>query len=154
MTARRTFLAALTLSLAVPFVARAQRATDRAIYLTIFRNPSSGIELRFGQIGVHAGFYPTILKADGESKGKNTNFMRFGATVYTSATGAALYLSPSVAVSLDKRFKSGFFTDAGIRGRIAGPVAGRLGVGVLNTFDGEVRVNPTVGLDVRLGKNR
>jgi hypothetical protein len=151
---RRHFLVTLATALLLPATASAQRRSDGQLYLTIFRNPSSGLELRFGQIGVHAGFYPTILKADGESKGKNTNFLRFGATVYTSATGPALYLSPSLAVSLDKRFKSGVLTDAGVRGRIAGPVAGRLGVGMLNTFDGETRVNPTVGLDVRLGKPR
>jgi hypothetical protein len=151
---RRHFLVTLAAALTLPLTAAAQRQSDGQLYLTIFRNPSSGIELRFGQIGLHAGFYPTILKADGESKGKNTNFLRFGATVYTSATGATLYLSPSLVVSLDKRFKSGVLTDVGVRGRIAGPVAGRLGVGMLNTFDGETRVNPTVGLDVRLGKVR
>ncbi len=151
---RRHFLVALAAALILPLTASAQRLRDGQLYITVFRNPSSGVEVRFGRIGVHAGFYPTILKADGEAKGSNTNFMRFGTTVYTSATGPALYLSPSLAVSLDKRFKSGFFTDAGIRGRIAGPVAGRLGVGVLNTFDGETRVNPTVGLDIRIGKAR
>ncbi len=154
MPLRHAFVAVLALALTIPAAAEAQRSSDRAIYLTIFRNPSSGVELRFGRVGVHAGFYPTILKADGEAKGKNTNFLRFGATMYSSATGTAAYISPSLVVSLDKRFKSGFLTDAGIRGRIAGPVAGRLGVGLLNTFDGEVRVNPTVGLDVRLGKAR
>jgi hypothetical protein len=103
---------------------------------------------------VHAGFYPTILKADGETKGRNTNFIRAGATIYSRTTGTALYLSPSIAFSLDRRFRTGVFTDAGIRGRLAGPVSGRLGVGMLNTFDGETRVNPTVGLDIRLGKAR
>ncbi len=151
---RRHALAVLAASFTLCATARAQRVSDRQLYLTIFRNPSTGIELRFGRIGVHAGFYPTILTADGEEKGRNTNFLRFGATLYTAATGTALYLSPSVVLSLDKRFRSGVLTDAGVRGRIAGPVAGRLGVGVLNTFDGEVRVNPTVGLDVRLGRAR
>jgi hypothetical protein len=150
----RIALAALLLSLALPARSQCQRVGEPQLYLTVFRNPSSGIELRFGQIGVHAGFYPTILKADGEPKGKNTNFVRFGATVYSAASGTALYLSPSFVVSLDKRFRSGFLTDAGVRGRIAGPVAGRIGVGMLNTFDGEVRVNPTVGLDVRLGRQK
>ena len=152
MLSRRFAFAAVILSVVVNAPAQAQRARDPQLYLTIFRNPSSGIELRVGQIGVHAGFYPTILKADDETKGKNTNFLRFGATMYSAASGTALYLSPSVVVSLDKRFRSGFLTDAGVRGRIAGPVAGRIGIGMLNTFDGEVRVNPTVGLDVRLGR--
>ena len=31
---------------------------------------------------------------------------------------------------------------------------GRLGAAVLTTIDGEVRVNPTVGMDVRLGGTR
>lgn len=145
---------ALVSSTAMPLVLNAQQARTPQVYLTVFRNPSSGIEVRFGQVGLHAGFYPTILKADGETKGRNTNFIRAGASFYTSATGTALYISPSIAFSLDSRFRSGIFTDAGVRARIAGPVSGRLGVGMLNTFNGEVRVNPTVGLDVRLGKAR
>lgn len=145
---------ALLACLALPSALAAQRRNDPQLYLTIFRNPSSGIELRFGQVGIHAGYYPTILKADGEPKGKNTNFIRVGTTVYSAASGTALYVSPSLAISLDKRFRSGVFTDAGVRGRIAGPVAGRLGVGMLNTFDGELRVNPTVGFDVRMGRPR
>ena len=34
---------------------------------------------------------------------------------------------------------------------MAGRISVRGGVGVLTDFNGEVRVNPTIGLDVRLG---
>jgi hypothetical protein len=154
MRTRLLLVSAFVLPLLLANTAHAQRRDDRAVYLTVFRNPSSGVEFRAARIGVHAGFYPTILKADGEAKGKNTNFLRFGATMYSSATGTAVYVSPSFVLSLDKRFRSGFLTDAGVRGRITDRVSGRLGAGLLNTLNGEVRVNPTVGLDVRLGAAR
>lgn len=139
---------------ATPSPAAAPASAERGVYLTVFRNPSSGLEARFGRIGLHAGYYPTILKADGETDGRNTNFIRIGGTIYSHPRGLSAYLTTSVAISLDDRFDNGVLTDAGVRAPIAGPVSGRLGAGVLTTFDGEVRVNPTIGLDIRLGRRR
>ena len=56
--------------------------------------------------------------------------------------------------SLDDRWRSGALTEVGFRGRLLGRVNGRLGAAVLTTLDRQVRVNPTVGLDVRLGARR
>jgi hypothetical protein len=147
---------ALTLAaaapLGTPLVAQsAVPASDAGVYLTIFRNPSTGLEWRGSRYGVNGGFYPTILKADGQSEGENTNFIRLGATAYLRRAGWTPYLSPSLLISLDDDWDNGVLTDVGVRLPFTRRAAFRLGVGVLTTFDGEVRVNPTVGFDVRLG---
>jgi hypothetical protein len=132
--------------------AAAQRPPERGLYLTVFRSPSTGLEYRAGRLGVHAGWYPTILKADGQDEGENTNFVRLGGAVYLRPSGLSPYLSPAVLVSLDDDWKTSFLAEAGLRIPVAGRFSFRGGVGVLTDFAGEVRVNPTVGLDVRLGR--
>lgn len=130
---------------------RAARRVEGGLYLTIFRNPASGLEYRRGAFAVHGGFYPTILKADGQSEGENTNFLRAGVSAYRRPSGFSHYASVALLVSLDDDWDNGIISEVGIRAPFASRFAARLGVGVLTSFDGEVRVNPTVGLDVRLG---
>lgn len=120
-------------------------------YATLFRSPASGLEFRSGPIGLYAGWYPTILKADGQAKSENTNFIRVGAAAYFRRHGWSPYIAPAVLFSLDDDWTDAFFVDAGVRLPIAQPIALRLGLGVLAAVDGEIRANPTVGLDVRLG---
>jgi hypothetical protein len=148
------FSLAVVAPAATPLAAQtpaAAAASDAGLYLTIFRNPSTGLEWRGSRYGVNAGFYPTILKADGQEDGENTNFVRIGATAYLRRAGWTPYLSPSLVLSLDDDWDNGVLTDVGVRLPFTRRAAFRLGVGVLTTFDGEVRVNPTVGFDVRLG---
>jgi len=128
--------------------------SDAGVYPTIFRTPSTGLEWRGVRYGVHGGFYPTILKTDAQSEGQNTNFIRVGATVYARPIGWTPYVSPSVLISLDEDWENSVLTDVGVRMPFARRAAFRLGVGLLASFDGEVRVNPTVGIDVRLGPAR
>lgn len=138
-------------ALVVAFVtfasARIAAAADGA-YITVFRNPATGLELRRGHFGAFAGYYPTILKADGQDEGENTNFIRMGISAYRKTTGWSHYAATSFVVSLDDDWKNGVLTDVGMRAPIGGWLHARLGVGVLTAFDGEVRVNPTVGVDV------
>jgi hypothetical protein len=145
--------AALTM-LALPIAASAQREAqpERGVYLTVFRSPATGIELRAGHAAGYVGFYPTVLRRDGTRD--NVNFVRMGATYYLNARGAGAYVSPSVLWSLDSEWRSGGLTEVGYRGRLFGRVNGRLGAAVLTTLDREVRVNPTVGLDLALGGRR
>ena len=75
--------------------ASAQEAPERGLYLTVFRSPSTGLEYRAGRLGVHAGWYPTILKTDGQSEGENTNFVRLGATAYLRPRGLTPFISPA-----------------------------------------------------------
>ena len=158
MSIRTALPFALAFSALLAFArdAAAQSATPRdgGVYLTVFRSPSTGIEVRGARAGVHAGFYPTILKADGQSEGENTNFIRLGAAAYARSHGWTPYFAPALLLSLDEDWKSGVLSDAGVRIPVAGRAALRVGVGVLTTFDGEIRVNPTVGLDLRLGNGR
>lgn len=125
---------------------------ERGVYLTVFRSPATGLEVRAGHTAAYVGLYPTIISRDGERG--NANFLRAGGTFYLKARGASPYVSPSVVWSLDDRWRSGALTEVGFRGRLLGRVNGRLGAAVLTTLDRQVRVNPTVGLDVRLGARR
>lgn len=151
---RAPSLTTLLAVLFLPTMASAQAAApaERGVYLTVFRSPATGLELRNRHIAAYAGFYPTIISRDGEQG--NVNFIRAGATYYLRARGASVYASPSLVFSLDRDWSNGALTEVGFRGRLFSRVNGRLGAGVLTTTDGEVRVNPTVGLDVKLGAGR
>lgn len=152
----RTTLAALALAIlasSAPIAAQTVPSSpERGVYLTIFRSPATGIELRRGHAAVHAGFYPTVLSRDGRRG--NTNFVRVGATYYVRARGSTPYITPSLLVSLDPNWKHGALTEVGFRATLYRTLHGRLGAAVLTTIDGAVRVNPTVGMDVRVGGSR
>ncbi len=138
--------------------APAAPAGEHGLSATVFRSPATGVEYRAGRLAGFAGFYPTVLRADGQRAGANANFVRAGATYSLRPRGRTLYVSPSVVWSLDRDWRNGALTEAGVRwpvgragrgGRAAANL--RLGLGVLATVGGEARVNPTVGLDVPLG---
>jgi hypothetical protein len=126
---------------------------ERGVYLTVFRSPSTGLEYRRGRAALHAGFYPTVLRADGAKKG-NANFVRVGGTYYQRPRGASVFVSPSVMFSLDDAWGNGALTELGSRLPLGRYVNFRLGAGLLTTFNGEVRLNPTIGLDVPLLRGR
>jgi len=147
------------LALSVPSSASAQDSQPTApaspeggLYLTAFRSPATGLEFRSGHFAIHAGYYVTILKSGEQAKGENTNFVRTGATFYLRPAGWTPYVSPSIVISLDDDWDNGVLTEFGMRIPVFSRASLRGGVGVLRTFDGETRVNPTIGLDVRLGK--
>lgn len=123
---------------------------SEGLHLTVFRSPSSGLEWRAGAWALHAGYYPTILRAPGQDEAQNTNFIRTGLTYYARKRAVSPYLSPSLVLSLDDDWEHGLLTEAGLRMRLAPTMALRLGAGVLTSFDGETRLNPTIGLDVAL----
>jgi hypothetical protein len=151
---RLVHFAALLATLAPAAIVSAQGGAraERGVFLTLFRSPSTGVELRAGHAAAHVGFYPTVLRRDGARD--DVNFVRAGATYYLRARGASPYVSPSLLWSLDPEWRGGALTEVGFRGQLYGRVNGRLGAGVLTTLDGRVRVNPTVGLDLRLGGAR
>jgi hypothetical protein len=125
---------------------------ERGLYLTAFRSPATGLEYRAGRFAIHGGYYVTILKVGEHAKGENTNFVRTGASFYLRPKGWTPYVSPSVVLSLDDDWDNGILTEVGLRIPVFSRASLRGGVGVLRTFDGETKVNPTIGLDVRLGK--
>ena len=149
-------LSALVVAMiAAPHIAMSQTSSkprESGVYLTVFRSPSTGVEVRSGRAGVNLGFYPTVLRRDGERE--NANFIRLGGSFYAKDRGSSLYVSPSIVFSLDKDWKHGALTELGFRGKVYRRLNGRLGAGVLTTTDGHVSVNPTVGLDLKLGRGR
>ena len=94
----------------------------------------------------------TILKSGEQAKAENTNFVRTGASFYLRPAGWTPYVSPSIVISLDDDWDHGVLTELGLRIPVFSRASLRGGVGVLRTFGGETRVNPTIGVDVRLGK--
>ena len=144
-------LSVLLAALVLPSEASAQPTprSERGVYLTVFRSPATGLEVRAGHAAASLGLYPTVLGRDGERG--TVNFVRAGGTYYLKARGASPYVSPSLVWSLDSEWRGGALTEVGVRGRLFGRVNGRLGAAVLTTLDRQVRVNPTVGVDVRLG---
>jgi hypothetical protein len=151
------FTFALALSLASSASAQESQqgpaaSPEGGLYLTAFRSPATGLEYRTGRFAIHAGYYVTILKTGEQTKGESTNFVRTGASFYLRPTGWTPYVSPSLVLSLDENWDNGVLTELGLRIPVLSRASLRGGVGVLRTFDGETRVNPTIGLDVRLGK--
>lgn len=126
-------------------------APESGFYLTTFRSPATGLEYRSGRFAIYAGHYVTILKTDDQVKGDSTHFVRTGASFYLRPSGWTPYVSPSVVLSLDDDWGNGMLTELGLRIPVFSRASLRDGVGVLRTFDGQTRVNPTIGLDVRLG---
>jgi len=150
---RAFILAFLLAAIVKPSICVSQSAArERGVYLTVFRSPATGIELRAGHAATYVGFYPTVISRDG--KRANANFIRAGFSYYVKEDGPSPYLSPSMLVSLGSDWKSGMLNEIGYRGRLYGRVNGRVGAAVLTTFDGQVRVNPTIGLDLKLGASR
>jgi hypothetical protein len=78
----------------------------------------------------------------------------FGGSYYAKSSGSSPYVTPSLMISLDRNWKHGALTEAGYRATLYRTLHGRIGAAVLTTTDGEVRVNPTVGMDIRLGGAR
>lgn len=151
----RIKLAALVVAILIAHPASAQSTAasqERGVYLTVFRSPATGLELRRGHAAAHVGFYPTILSRNGSSG--NVNFIRIGGSYYLRPSGSTPYVSPSLLVSLDREWKHGALTELGFRATLYRTLHGRIGAAVLTTIDGEVRVNPTIGMDVRLGGAR
>ena len=145
---------AVALSLSSPASAQespAPPAPEGGWYLTAFRSPATGIEYRTGRFAIHAGHYVTILATTDQAPGASTNFVRTGASFYLRPAGWTPYVSPSLVLSLDDDWANGILTEAGVRFPLFSRASLRGGVGVLRTFDGRTRVNPTIGVDVRLG---
>lgn len=138
---------------ASPLAAQAPTPTPdphTELRLTVFRNPSTGLEVTHGRIGVSVGFYPTILRRTAADEMRTTNWIRVGVSVWSHASGPALYASVSGMYALTKGWRHGVLVDVGGRWPVTSYLAPRLGVALLQTTDGLTRVNPTVGFDIPL----
>jgi hypothetical protein len=126
----------------------------RRVSVNIFRSPSTGLDYRVADhASVHAGHYPTVLSIEGDRE--NVNFVRLGGTFWLS-TGSGPYLSTGVAFSLERDvWDHSFANEAGYHQRLGSRLSARLGAILLTTTDlKRSRLNPTIGLSVRLGSRR
>lgn len=147
---------AVALSLSSPASAQDSEQAKAAspeggLYATAFRSPATGLEYRMGRFAIHAGYYVTILKAGEQARGESTNFVRTGTSFFLRPAGWTPYVSPSLVLSLDDDWDNGVLAELGLRIPVLSRASLRGGIGVLRTFNGNTRVNPTIGLDVRLG---
>lgn len=113
-----------------------------------FRNPSIGVEYRYHQVSVHAGYYTTAFK-----KGEYTNFYKAGVTYYYMPVGkkenpSSFYSSLSYAKGIngDYKDKDAFINEFGFRWMAWKGLNLRLGVATLLAKGESVKVNPTPGI--------
>lgn len=133
---------------AQPTVPDADSARWR-VTLTVFRSPGTGLQLSRGRLAVFAAHYPTIFRRDGADR--TTHFVRVGVAAYGSTRLSAPYVSLSIAPSLTRGWSTSGLLDAGWRQGFGDRVSGQLGVALLaNPARRTTRVNPTIGLGVRL----
>jgi hypothetical protein len=113
-----------------------------------FRNPSIGVEYRYHQVSVHAGYYTTAFK-----KGEYTNFYKAGVTYYYMPVGkkenpSSFYSSLSYAKGIngDYKDKDALINEFGFRWMVWKGLNLRLGVATLLAKGESVKVNPTPGI--------
>ncbi len=152
---------ALALVSLVPALTQAQSVTgspsvsptvarnDWRVTLTIFRSPGTGVQISKGHLAAFAGYYPTVIKRDGEQR--NTNFLRVGIAAYAKPNDrTSPYTSLSFAPSLTKGWSNSVLADVGVRQRFGSRYSGQLGAAVLYApHTKQTRLNPTVGLGVQ-----
>jgi hypothetical protein len=76
----RTMLPASNLWLLCWLGASKPALADRELSVNLFRSPSMGTEYREAFLGIHAGFYPTVISRDAQGLPETTWFLKFGAT--------------------------------------------------------------------------
>jgi hypothetical protein len=113
-----------------------------------FRNPSIGIEYRYHQVSVHAGYYTTAFK-----KGEYTNFYKAGTTFWFLPVGkkenpSSFYSSLSYAKGINGEYKNkdAAIAEVGFRWMVWKGLNLRLGVAALASDGQSVKVNPTPGI--------
>lgn len=149
---RTLALAAVVLATAAPALAQSTPPTAPfsrpTLSATVFRNPATGLEIRYGALAAHTGYYPTIIPRDG--KNRNTEFVRLGVSVFLRDHGLTPYVSAAYLISLTGGWADSAFLEIGTLIPVIGPVDFRLGAGLMVPTDGEaVRLNPTVGASYR-----
>ncbi len=116
--------------------------------VTIFRSPGTGLQLQRRHLALFLGFYPTVIKREGEQR--NTNFIRLGAAYYAAPDArTSPYASLAFAPSLTKGWSNSVIADVGVRRMFTTRFSGQIGVAVLHAPESkQTRVNPTIGLGV------
>ncbi len=135
--------------LATPFFASAQsRLSTHELSINAFRNPSIGLEYRYKNLSVHAGYYPTNFTPN-----VTTEFVRTGVTLWFLPIGkrenpSSFYTSVSYARGLTREYKqkNAVMPEIGFRLMIYKGLNFRLGVTGLAAPGESFKINPTTGL--------
>lgn len=123
-----------------------------------FRSPSIGAEYRRKWIGVHAGFYSTIVSPEKGVDDKTTNFFKVGTTSYflpfhlKADRKSELFFSSAYMRGLNQGWKNAMMWEPGVRLALTNHVDLRLGVGLLRSKGKPFAVNPTIGVSYTFHK--
>jgi len=127
---------------------QSSRFSKQEFSINGFRNPSIGLEYRYRQISVHAGYYTTAFE-----KSEYTNFYKAGATYWFLPVGkkenpSSFYSSLSYAKGIngDYKDKDAAIAEVGFRWMVWKGLNLRLGVAALSAHGESVKVNPTPGI--------
>lgn len=124
------------------------RFSNREISINGFRNPSIGLEYRYHQVSVHAGYYITALKS-----GVTTKFMKAGLTAWFLPIGkrenpSSFYAGASYlrGINLDYNKENAFGLEAGFRWMVWKGINLRIGAIALASKGHDLHINPTPGI--------
>jgi len=134
--------------------ARPSFAKTKELLIHGFRNPSIGLELRYGWLGVHAGAYTTIVghAKDAEATSSASWFFKTGLTAYalpvrlTSDRPSNVFVSASYLRGTNNGWTDAVAFEGGFRWAVVHGLDLRLGAAVLLAPGERVRVNPTPGI--------
>lgn len=124
------------------------RFSNQEISINGFRNPSIGLEYRYHQVSVHAGYYITALKS-----GVTTKFVKAGFTTWFLPIGkrenpSSFYTGASYlrGINLDYNKENAFGLEAGFRWMVWKGINLRIGAIALAAKGHDLKINPTPGI--------
>lgn len=113
-----------------------------------FRNPSIGLEYRYRQTSVHAGYYTTAFKS-----GEYTNFVKTGVTYWflpvdNKEIPSSFFAGASYLRGLTREYKNknAAAVEAGFRWMIWKGINFRIGAIALKAKGQDLKINPTPGI--------
>ncbi|MGC4102062.1 hypothetical protein [Ferruginibacter sp.] len=144
---KQHFFTALVLMAAASTEAQ-NKFSKNELSVNAFRNPSIGLEYRYHQVSVHAGYYTTAFKA-----GEYTNFLKTGVTYWFAPVDnkeipSSFYAGASYmrGINRDYKNKNAVAAEAGFRWMLWKGLNLRIGAIAVTTKDKGIKVNPTPGI--------
>ena len=124
------------------------RFSKNELSINGFRNPSIGLEYRYHQVSVHAGYYITNLES-----GITTKFLKTGLTAWFLPIGkkkipSSFYAGASYlrGINLDYNKENALGLEAGFRWMVWKGINLRIGAIALVAKGHDLKINPTPGI--------
>lgn len=124
------------------------RFSKQEISINGFRNPSIGVEYRYKQVSVHAGYYLTAFKS-----GENTSFIKSGLTFWFLPVGrkenpSSFYAGTSYLRGRNRNYdgKNALGVEAGFRWMAWKGLNLRIGAIAVAAKGQSLKINPTPGI--------